>query len=175
MVVLTLIGVVAGRQVTAARQAQQSQRPTQTEADGYRLAAGSLSGGSQHEEHRAGGVTELRFTWDPAVLHRFYFPIANPGPHPVRIEELRRDLDSFTIVDVHVMFPGGKQPFQPVVITAGGDLNLVLTVRTDEPPAPCARTWIESLPVRYTVLGVSRWEQVPTPRVIGFASTAKAC
>lgn len=148
----------------------------QAEFEGYHLAAGGWYGGSEHQEHRAGSVTELRFTWDPAVLHQIYFSIANPGAHPVRIEELRQDPGTFSIVDVQISVAGeGKQPFHPVEIAPGRSLFLVLTVRTEDPPSPCSRTWTEALPVRYTVLGVSRWEQVPTTKVIGFEASGPDC
>lgn len=168
---VTVVGV--WQVVVAPRQAEAERHRL---ADGYRLVAGGLFSGSEHEEHRAGGVTEVRYRWDESVLHTFAFSLDNPGAHAVTVEEVRRGVGMFEIVEVEVSVPGGRRPFQPAEIAPGGHLVLVLTLRAEAPSGgPCARTWTEALPVRYTVLGVSRWEQVRTRRVIGFEVPGENC
>ncbi|WP_212845249.1 hypothetical protein [Catellatospora sp. IY07-71] len=171
---LFAVAIVGVWQVVAApRQAEAARHRL---ADGYHLVAGGYFSGSEHEEHRAGGVTEVRFRWDESVLHTFAFSLDNPGGHPVVVEEVSRDPGMFRIVDVEVSTPGGRRPFQPVEIAPGRHLVLVLTLRTEAPSGgPCARAWTETLLVRYTVLGVSRSEPVQTRQVIGFQVPGESC
>ncbi len=144
----------------------------QVVALGYRLETGSFGGGSA-DAHASQDVTGalVRYDYTAERSYELYFTVRNPDRLPVRIEGIDEDrLPGLRLERLSMMREGPgccaadrATPFRPVRLDAGEEIYLYATFRMDGPASTTAcahQTW-SSVPVRFSVLGTTRHQEVP--------------
>ncbi|BCJ77866.1 hypothetical protein CS0771_74100 [Catellatospora sp. IY07-71] len=144
----------------------------QVVALGYRLETGSFGGGgadAQASQDVTGAF--VRYDYTAERSYELYFTVRNPDRLPVRIDGIDEDrLPGLRLERLSMMREGPgcctaerATPFRPVRLDAGEEIYLYATFRMDSPASTTAcasQTW-SSVPVRFSVLGTPRHQQVP--------------
>ncbi|GAA1379520.1 hypothetical protein [Catellatospora chokoriensis] len=143
----------------------------------YELEGGSFGGGGTdsrpfQQPHRSG----ILYRFEVGRTYDLYFSVRNPGPVPVRVEEVGDN--GQLLVDRLAILPGtpagccdqaGAAPFQPVDLAPGQELLILATLRLhqfsdSQADWPCSsRRWWWTMPVRFSVLGTARSSEVLLP------------
>ncbi|GAA1603363.1 hypothetical protein GCM10009679_03960 [Saccharothrix algeriensis] len=145
----------------------------QVVALGYRLETGSFGGGSpdaQASQDVTGAF--VRYDYTAERSYELYFAVRNPDRLPVRIDGIDEDrLPGLRLERLTMMREGPgccaaerATPFRPVRLDAGEEIYLFATLRMDGSPASataCASQVWSSVPVRFSVLGTTRHQEVP--------------
>ncbi|WP_212825905.1 hypothetical protein [Catellatospora sp. TT07R-123] len=138
-------------------------------------------------EHVAGGIHEYRYPLVHGTSHRISVSMRNPGPLPVRVtgfggdpHEWPQSMFPITSIEVNRDAVGdlaSGQPFAPFTLAPQQAVLVHLTVRVEDVDVVdgCSRTWWGTLPVRYTVLGVDREQQLALDPVIAFQTPGEDC
>lgn len=159
-------------------------------ANTYELEEGSFGGSAPSSggvRRTAAGAEELRFPHHAGGTYEVYLSLRNPGAVPVRISAIgHENIATYTIARMTMIVNGGAkaeccspsdaEPFRPVEVAAGSELYLFLTLRVeDEEWPPCLTKWFSAMPVRYSVLGVDRQQDVPLRAAISFHKPGPDC
>ncbi|MEV4412131.1 hypothetical protein [Catellatospora sp. NPDC049609] len=147
----------------------------QVVALGYRLETGSFGGGSPDAQASQGVAGAfVRYDYTAERTYELYFTVRNPDRLPVRVEGVDEDrLAGLTLERLAMIEdkpgraccrPESAVPFQPVRLAPGGEVYLFATLRLAAPggtQADCAYQAWSSVPMRFTVLGTTRHQEVP--------------
>lgn len=139
---------------------------------GYRLETGSFGGGSPDAFADQGPQGAfVRYDYAAERGYELYFAVRNPDRLPVRIEGIDEDrLPGLRLERLTMMREGPgccaaerATPFRPVRLAAGEEVYLFATLRMDGPVSAtaCAGQVWSSVPVRFSVLGTTRHQEVP--------------